>query len=107
MIVAVGNAFTIIVIVVDAAQVGATVDDGVNVYKVVVALFKAGDQIPATLLFDVVGSEFKVTPAQIAGTCVNVGVVNGFAVTAVAAEVAEQLVLFVTTTVYEPEVTAV
>ena len=107
MLVAVGSEFTVIVIVVDAAQVGAAVDVGVNVYKVVAELFMVGDQIPAILLFDVVGSEFKVTPAQIAETCVNVGVVNGFTVTIVAAEFAEQLVLFVTTTVYEPEVVAV
>ena len=41
-------------------------------------LFNAGDQLPAMLFVDVVGSELNVPPEQIAGTCVNVGVVNGF-----------------------------
>ena len=62
------------------AQVGDAVDVGVNVYVVVAVLFKAGDQDPVILLFDVVGSALNVAPEQIAGTCVNVGVVNGFTV---------------------------
>jgi hypothetical protein len=48
---------------------------------------------------DVVGNAFKAPPVQIAGVCVNVGVVNGFTVTEVAVEVAEQLFVFVITTV--------
>jgi hypothetical protein len=51
------------------------------------------------LLFEVVGKALNVSPEQIASTCVNVGVVNGLTVTVVAAEVVEQLLLFVTTTV--------
>ena len=85
--------------VVVVAHVGDAVDVGVNVYVVVVVLFNAGDQFPIILLFDVVGNALNVAPEQIAGTCVNVGVVNGFTVTVVAVEVFEQLLLFVTTTV--------
>ena len=51
------------------------------------------------LFVDVVDNALKVAPEQIAGTCVNVGVVNGLTVTVVAVEIAEQLLLFVTTTV--------
>ncbi len=72
------NGFTVIIIVVVVAQVGDAVDVGVNVYVVVAVLFKAGDQDPEILLFDVVGSALNVAPEQIAETCVNVGVVNGF-----------------------------
>jgi len=46
---------------------------------VVAVLFKAGAHVPVTLLSDVVGRAFKVSPEQIAGTCVKdgtVGVVN-------------------------------
>ena len=68
-------------------------------YVVVAVLFNAGDQLPVILLVDVVGNALNVVPEQIAGTCVNVGVVNGFTVTVVAVEVFEQLLLFVTTTV--------
>ncbi len=46
----------------------------------VAVLFNAGDQLPAMLFVDVVGSGLNVPPEQIAGTCVNVGVVNGFTV---------------------------
>ena len=99
MIVAEGNELTVTVIVVVVAHVGDVVDVGVNVYVVVVVLFNAGDQLPAILLLDVVGNAFKVPPVQIAGICVNVGVVNGFTVTEVAVEVAEQLFVFVITTV--------
>jgi hypothetical protein len=70
-------------------------------------LFKAGDHVPTILLFDVDGNVLNRAPEQIAETCVNVGVINGFTVTVVAVEVAEQLLLFVTKTVYEPEIVAV
>ncbi len=46
----------------------------------VAALLMAGDQLPAMLFVDVVGSALNVAPEQIAETCVNVGVVNGFTV---------------------------
>ncbi len=85
--------------VVVVAHVGDAVDVGVKVYVVVAVLFNAGDQLPAILLVDVVGNALNVAPVQIAGTCVNVGVVKGFTVTVVAVEVAEQLFVFVTTTV--------
>jgi hypothetical protein len=97
VIVAEGNELTVTVIVALVAHVGDAV--GVNVYVVVVVLFNAGDQLPAMLLLDVVGNAFKAPPVQIAGVCVNVGVVNGFTVTEVVVEVAEQLFVFVTTTV--------
>ena len=58
------------------------------------------------LLFEVVG-KVNEAPEQIAGTCVNVGVVLLFTVTIVALEVAEQPLLLLTKTVYEPEVVAV
>ena len=65
---------TVIVIVVVEAHCPAV---GVNVYVVVVVLSNAGDQVPVMLLFDVVGRAFKVAPAQIEATCVNVGVTIG------------------------------
>ncbi len=68
MIVAVGKAFTVITIVVVVAHVGDAVEVGVNVYVVVAMLFKAGDQLPAILLVDVVGNALNVAPVQIAGT---------------------------------------
>ena len=46
----------------------------------VAVLFMAGDQLPTMLFVDVVGSALNVAPEQIAGTWVNVGVVNGFTV---------------------------
>ena len=93
------NGFTVIDIVVVVAHEGDAVDVGVKVYVVVTVLFKAGDQDPEIPLFDVVSNALKVPPEQIAGTCVNVGVVDGFTVTEVVVEVAEQLFVFVTTTV--------
>ena len=86
--VAVGKAFTVIVIVVVVAHVGAAVDVGVNVYVVVDVLFNAGDQLPAMELFEVVGNALKVPPEQIAATWVNVGVVNGFTVIVIVVVVA-------------------
>ena len=47
----------------------------------VAVLFKAGDQEPVMLLFDVVGNGFNVPPEQIGGTAVNVGVIFGLIVT--------------------------
>jgi hypothetical protein len=58
------------------------------------------------LLFEVVG-KLNEPPEQIAGTCVKVGTVLAFTVTTVALEVAEQPLLLVTITVYEPAVVAV
>jgi len=51
-------------------------------------LFNVGDQLPAILLFDVVGNALNVPPEQIAATCVNVGVVNGFTVIVIVVVVA-------------------
>jgi hypothetical protein len=47
---------------------------GVNVYVVVVVLFKAGDQEPVIPFNDVVGSVASKAPEQIAATGLNVGV---------------------------------
>jgi hypothetical protein len=58
---------TVIVIVVVVAHVGEAVDIGVNVYVVVAVLFIAGDHVPVTALFDVVG-KVKLPPEQIAAT---------------------------------------
>jgi hypothetical protein len=58
---------TVIVIVAVEAHCPAV---GVNVYVVVVVLSNAGDQVPVMLLFDVVGRALKVSPEQIADTCV-------------------------------------
>ncbi len=81
------------------AHVGADVDVGVNVYVVDAVLLIAGDQLPAIPFFDVVGNALIAAPKQIGATWVNVGVVDGFTVIVVAVEVAEQLLLLVTTTV--------
>jgi hypothetical protein len=48
-------------------------------------LSNAGDHVPVMLLFDVVGRAFKVAPAQIAATCVNVGVTIGLTVIVIVA----------------------
>ena len=66
--------FTVIVNVVVFAHCPAV---GVNVYRVVVVLFSAGDQAPLIALFDVVGNAAIVAPEQIAGTAVNVGFTAG------------------------------
>ena len=47
---------------------------------VVAKLFKAGDQVPAIPLVDIVGKAGKVAPEQIAATWVKVGVALGFTV---------------------------
>ena len=67
--------FTTICIVVVFAHEPAT---GVNVYVVVVVLSNAGDHVPETPLFDVVGKADKEAPEHIAATWVNVGVTIGF-----------------------------
>ena len=41
-------------------------------------------------LFEIVGSAFKLAPAQIGATCVNVGVTFGFTVMVIVAEVAHK-----------------
>ena len=64
---------TLIVIVVPDAHCPPA---GVKVYKVVVALLGAGDQVPVIPLFEVVGNAASAAPAQISGTCVKVGVVS-------------------------------
>ncbi len=47
-------------------------------------MLMAGDQVPAMLLFDVLG-RVNDPPLQIAATCVNVGVTVGFTVTVISA----------------------
>ena len=70
----VGFGLTVMVKVVDIAHCPAV---GVNVYVVVVVLFKAGDQLPVMPLLEVVGNADKVPPEQIGATAVNVGVIFG------------------------------
>jgi len=77
--------FTTIVIVAVVAHWPAV---GVNVYVVVVVLFKLGFQVPVILLFDVVGSAANMAPEQIGDTCVNVGVTFGFTTMVIVAVVA-------------------
>ena len=55
---------------------------------VVAVLFKAGDQVPVILLFDVVGNADKVAPEQIGAIAVKVGVTVGFTVIVIVAIVA-------------------
>ena len=50
---------------------------GVKVYKVVAALFMAGDHVPVMPFVEVVGKAAKDPPAQIGATWVNVGVMFG------------------------------
>ena len=47
---------------------------------VVVVLFKAGDQVPLTLLIEVAGNGATTPPEQIAATGVKVGVTVGLTV---------------------------
>ena len=61
---------------------------GVNTYVVVAVLSIAGDHVPVIPLFDVVGNADKVTPEQIAATCVKVGVTFGYTVIVIVAVVA-------------------
>jgi hypothetical protein len=75
----VGVTFGLMVIV-NVAVVAHCPAVGVKVYVVVAVLSKAGDQIPAIPLLDVVGSADKVVPAQIGATAVNVGVIFGLTV---------------------------
>ena len=77
--------FTTMVIVAVVAHCPAL---GVNVYVVVVVLFKLGFQVPVILLFDVVGSAANVVPEQIGDTCVKVGVTFGFTTMVILAVVA-------------------
>jgi hypothetical protein len=63
--------FTVMVIVVVVAHCPAS---GVNVYVVVLVLFKAGDHDPVIPLSEVVGKADNAAPEQIAATCVKVGV---------------------------------
>ena len=66
----------------------------------------AGDQVPVIPLFDVVG-KVNVPPLQIAATCVNVGVTDGFTVTVIPADAKEVQPPVVLVTVYVPEVETV
>ena len=63
--------FTVIVIVVDTAHESF----GVKVYVVVATLFNAGDHVPEIPFKEIVGKADKLSPEQIAGTALNVGVI--------------------------------
>lgn len=76
---------TVIVNVGDVAQIPGV---GVNVYVVVVALFKAGDQLPVIPLISVVGNALRAPPAQIGATGANSGVAFGKTLTVIVAVVA-------------------
>jgi hypothetical protein len=77
--------FTVMVIVAVVAHNPAV---GVKVYKVVAALFMAGDHVPVMLLVEEIGKAAKVAPAQIGATCVNKGVTFGLTVMVIVAVVA-------------------
>ena len=79
--------FTVMVMVAVVAHNPAV---GVNVYKVVVVLFIAGNQVPVMPLVEVVGNAESEAPAQIAVTCVNVGTVGVFTVMVMVAVVAHK-----------------
>lgn len=64
---------TVIVIVVVVTQ--EPVAFGVKVYVVVAVLFRAGDQVPAIPLLEVVGKAGIVAPAQTGATWLKVGTV--------------------------------
>ena len=57
----------------------------------VAELFNAGDQVPVTdiVLVELVGKSKSVSPAQIAATCVNVGVAFGLTVMVIVVELAQ------------------
>jgi hypothetical protein len=76
----------------------------INVYVVVAVLFNAGDHVPITPLFEVVGKEFNVSPEQMAETCVNEGDTE---LPTVIVEVCEQPLLFLYVIVDVPNATAV
>ena len=61
---------------------------GVNVYNVVVVLFKAGDQLPVIPSFEIVGNGAKALPEQIGLTAVKVETIDGRIVTEVVATTA-------------------
>jgi hypothetical protein len=71
LVVLVTDGLTTIVRVEIAAHCPAV---GVNVYVVVVVLFKAGAHAPVMPLLEIVGSGDRVEPEQIDPTAVNVGV---------------------------------
>lgn len=62
---------TVMVIVAVVAHCPAA---GVNVYVVVVVLFKAGDHVPVIPLLEAVGNGAMAAPAQTGATWVKVGV---------------------------------
>ena len=54
---------------------------------VVAVLFKAGDQVPVILLFDVVGNVANVAPEQIEATWVKPGLIIGLTVKVASLEI--------------------
>jgi hypothetical protein len=61
---------------------------GVNVYVVVVLLFKTGDHVPVIPLMEVVGKGNRLSPEQMAAICVKAGTVGPLIVTGAVAEAA-------------------
>ena len=78
----------VIVIVAVVAHVGAAVDVGVKVYKVVAVLLIAGDQDPAMEFVEVVGKAEIDAPEQQGPTWLKVGVVGSLMVIVIVAVVA-------------------
>lgn len=64
---------------------------GVKVYKVVLVLFNAGDQVPVIPFVVVVGNGLNVWPEQIGLTALNVGVTFGVTLTVNVVEFAHWL----------------
>jgi len=62
-------------VIVKVAVVAHCPGSGVKVYVVVVALSKAGVQVPVIPLLEVVGNGDKVVPEHIGAIAVNVGIV--------------------------------
>ena len=62
---------------------------GVKVYVVVAVLFKVGDQLPAMLLLEIVGSAGIISPEQIGAIGVKVGVLFGLTIMVILAVVAQ------------------
>jgi hypothetical protein len=88
--VGVPKGLTTIVIVAVVAQRPVV---GVNVYRVVFMLSKAGAHVPVTPLFEVVGNGAKVAPAQIGSTWVNTGAVGEVTTIVMVAVVAQRPVV--------------
>jgi hypothetical protein len=78
--VTVGAASILLTVIVRVAVEAHCPASGVNVYAVVLLLFKAGAQLPVIPSSEVVGNGDSVVPAHTAATGVNVGITAGLTV---------------------------